>query len=154
MKAVDALRAELEEEEQELGGAQAASVSEDAQSDKASSQAVSESESVQHAAAAGAGAGDADSDADPNADQDHVSPPDLTCTLTTSLTHTTQTILHRLNDAAANIPQQYNVTRKVVSLSMHQRICMDNCMYFALLAIVQWFVTAIPKVSSTDNTVW
>lgn len=89
MKAVEALRAELEEEEQALGGAEAASLSEDAQSDEASSQA--ESESVQQAAAVGAGDAEFDSDSD----QDHAGPPDLTCKLTTQLMHTIQTMLHR-----------------------------------------------------------
>lgn len=120
MKAVEALRAELEEEEQELGGAPAASVSEDAQSDEASSQ-ESESESVQQAAAAGAGAGDADSDSDQDA-----SLPNLTCKLATLSMHTTQTMLHRLNDPAAIVSQQCTVMQSSVlvhaSASLHGRL--------------------------------
>lgn len=89
MKAVEALRAELEEEEQALGVDEAASTSEDAQSDEASSQA--ESESVQQAAAVGGG----DANFDSGSDRDHASPPDLTCKPTTQLMHTLQTMLHR-----------------------------------------------------------
>ena len=71
MKAVENLRAELEEEEQALGGVQEASMSEDAQSDEASSKA--DSESVQQAAAVG----------DDDSHQDHASLPELACTLST-----------------------------------------------------------------------
>ena len=110
MKAVQALRAELEEEEQALGGDQAASVSEDAQSDEVSSRA--ESDSAQQAAAVDAG------DAGSDSDQDHASPPDLTCKLTIQAMYTIQTMLHGLKDPAANIPQHCNVMQSYV----HQHV--------------------------------
>lgn len=72
VKAVEALRAELEEEEQALGGTEAGSVSGDAQSEEGSSQA--EFNSAQQASAAG----------DADCDEGHASPPDLTCMLTTN----------------------------------------------------------------------
>lgn len=68
MRAVEALRAELEEEEQALGGTEAGNMSEDAQSEEASSHA--ESESAQQASPAAAG--------DAESDEGHATSPDPT----------------------------------------------------------------------------
>ena len=77
MKAVEALRAELEEEEQALEGSHEGSVSEGAQADGPSSQAGSAS--PQQAAAVG-------HDDDAHSDQkDDASQPDVTCALTTCM---------------------------------------------------------------------
>lgn len=91
MRAVEALRAELEEEEQALGGTEAGNASEDAQSEEDSSQA--ESDGAQQAAAAAAG--DADSDGG------HASLPDTTCMLISQPMHTIRIVLHRQKDTSA-----------------------------------------------------
>lgn len=75
MKAVEALRAELEEEEHAVEGSHEGSLSEGDQSDEPVSQASSAS--LQPAAAVG------DDDAAGSDQQDHASQPGVTCALTT-----------------------------------------------------------------------